>query len=288
MSLKQFSNSIRSIWRNPHIHRGKAIVRHAHWQWKKAWNLFPLEQTISQSRITVPHKSCGVGALINSQELYNYNNMKLIQWLLRGGGVFFDVGANIGSFTLLASELSNVKVFSFEPHPITFQTLQGNVALNHRTNVVLLNVALGNDDGEAFLTNVPGGAMNHIQESSAGNGIAIACARGRSICDAYQVVPQYMKLDVEGFEYDVLAGFEEQLAGVEVLFIEMNGLSNLRSQGQHAIHDLLSHHRLLGPFMCDFNRRTLSREITTNFTEDHLYAASSTLSRLRRMGWHVP
>ena len=127
MGLLQFANSLKSILGNPHINRGKGVARHLHWQYLKAFNRFPLELDISRSRIIAAHRYCGVSALIYSQRLYNYNNMRLLQMLLEDGGSFLDIGANIGSFSLIASEQEKAQVYAFEPHPDTFRLLQRNV-----------------------------------------------------------------------------------------------------------------------------------------------------------------
>ena len=88
MGLLQFTNSLKCILSNPHINRREGVVKHLHWQYLKAFDRFPFEQEISRSRIVAAHKSCGVSALIYSQRLYNYNNMRLLQMLLKGGGDF--------------------------------------------------------------------------------------------------------------------------------------------------------------------------------------------------------
>src|SRR5574337_1157409 len=162
MSLKQFVNSMERILANPHIDKKQGIVRHLQWQGRKLLNLFPLEQRISRSRIIASHRRCSVSALINSQGLYDYNNMKFVGELLRGGGTFIDIGANIGSYTLIGSEGREARVYSFEPHPVTFQLLCKNVELNQRSNVTLYNAALGSSEGEAFLTDRSGSSVNYL------------------------------------------------------------------------------------------------------------------------------
>ena len=88
MGLRQFANSLENILGNPHINRREGIIRHLHWQYLKAFDRFPVELDISHSRIVAAHKRCGVSALIYSQGLYNYNNMRLLQMLLKTGAVF--------------------------------------------------------------------------------------------------------------------------------------------------------------------------------------------------------
>lgn len=83
MGVKQFVNSIERIVCNRQINRGYGLAKHFEWQVRKLLDSFPFEQRISRSRIIAAHRRCGVSALINSQGMYDYNNMHLIQSLLR-------------------------------------------------------------------------------------------------------------------------------------------------------------------------------------------------------------
>ena len=272
MGLQQFANSISRILNNQHINRGRGIVRHLQWQGRKVFNLFPFEQRISRSRIIASHRRCGVSALINIDGLYDYNNMNLIQELLRAGGTFIDIGANIGSYTLIASEANAARVHAFEPHPSTFQMLRTNVELNLRSNVTLHNVALGSLEGEVFLTDRSGSPINHIvpgRRQPTGT-IAVPCHRMDKLCQTAEITPQIVKLDVEGFEYDVLLGFGDLLSSIQVLMIEMNGLSDERSHGQQEIHSLLQSKGFSGPWICRFDQRQMLPATTRN-SEDSLY-----------------
>jgi FkbM family methyltransferase len=286
VSLRQFANSINRILTNHHINRGHGILRHLQWQGRKVLNLFPFEQRISGSGIIASHRRCAVSALINSHGLYDYNNMKLIQDLLRGGGTFVDIGANIGSYTLIGSENSAAQVYAFEPHPITFQMLQKNIDLNQRNNVSLHNVALGSSEGEVFLTDRRGSSINHIVPGSQRppGTVAVPCHRMDHLCQIADITPQIVKIDVEGFEYDVLLGFGEFISSVQLLMIEMNGLSDERSHGQREIHSLLLSKGFSGPWMCRFDQRQMLSVLYGNI-EDSLYISSSFRHHSSRSGF---
>jgi FkbM family methyltransferase len=222
------------------------------------------------------HRGCGVSALIHSQGLYDYNNMNLIQDLLRDGGTFVDIGANIGSYTLIGSENSGAHVHAFEPHPSTFQLLRKNIELNQRSNVTLHNMALGSSEGEVFLTDRSGSSINHIVPGTCqpGGTVAVPCHRMDTLCQSAAITPQIVKIDVEGFEYDVLLGFGDVLSSVHVLMIEMNGLADGRSHGQQEIHSLLFSRGFTGPWMCRFNQRQLL-PVKTLVSEDSIYVSSA-------------
>ena len=76
-------------------------------------------------------------------------------------GVFWDIGANIGYFTVLMANLvgSSGKIFSFEPEPLNFKILQKNIEQNHLENVVLEQSAVGDTDGKIklYLSNTNSG-----------------------------------------------------------------------------------------------------------------------------------
>lgn len=288
MKTVQFIKSVSSIAHNTHINRTKGLAKHLVWQWRKLFNLFPFEQTISQSRICAAHRRCGVSALINSQGLYNYDNMKMLQFVLSQGGTFFDIGANIGSYTLIASELENAQVFSFEPHPGTFELLKKNAALNCRNNIRLFNMALGQSDEEVLLTNETGNAMNHIVSTPNKHTLPVRCSRVDRICEQYGISPQFVKIDVEGFEYDVLAGFGEMLKSVKFLIVEITHLATRGSGSASTIDQLLKSGGLTGPWCCDFDWRTFSphRDAGQEGAADCIYLSPSCSHRLRENGFY--
>lgn len=286
MGIAQLINSIQQIVDNPYVPTGQGLLKHAHWQVRKAFNWFPFEQRLAGSRIVASHRNCGVSALINSQGLYDYNNMRLLQWLLREGGTFFDIGANIGSYTLVASEQSNAQVVAFEPHPTTVKLLSENVRLNGRKNVTVCPMALGQHDGIVWLTDVAGSSVNHSVAQHEGRTVEVPCRRADTFCDERGVTSNYVKLDVEGFEFDVLTGFGSQLHLVELLLIECIGLSELRSVGAQAIHELLIEEGLCGPYRCLFEKKALLAHAGVS-REDAIYLRETVRTRLQTGGWLV-
>lgn len=281
--LRQVGNSLHQILTKPHVPKARGMMRYVGWQGRRALNLFPFEQRISASRIVAAHRRCSVSALIYSQGLYDYDNMQLIQWLLREGGVFWDVGANIGSYTLVASEPDVASVVSFEPHPGTFQILAQNVEMNHRRNVQLFNLALGPTEDVVFLSNEQGSSTNCIEERPSHQTVPVPCRPARAFCTDPQLRPQYVKIDVEGYEYDVLVGFAEWLPTIELLMIEINGLSDSRGCGQDLIDHFLADRGFSGPWRCDFDHRVLL-PLKQPHTEDAIYFSAPFRQRAQVRG----
>jgi hypothetical protein len=72
--------------------------------------------------------------------------------------------------------------------------------------------------------------------------------------------PDVIKIDVEGFEYEVLAGCGAALGAAALLLVEINGLSELRSAGGDRIARLLRNAGADGPYYYDAGRHCLRRQ----------------------------
>ena len=62
--------------------------------------------------------------------LHEFEDMAFVLHFLRPGDLFVDIGANIGSYTVLASGVRKARTMAFEPDPLTFEALSRNIALN--------------------------------------------------------------------------------------------------------------------------------------------------------------
>ena len=154
MSVRQFANSLSIIRRAEEASFGAALARHLLWQGRKLLFPRPIKLRLSQS-VIMDNEPGGVIGLVNMLGCYDYNNMHLVQHLLANSpaaAVFIDVGANIGAYTLIASEAPMATVVSLEPIPAAFEKLQENMRLNGRTRVVTLPVAAGSRPGELRMT----------------------------------------------------------------------------------------------------------------------------------------
>jgi FkbM family methyltransferase len=144
----------------------------------------------------------------------------LLRALLEPGMTFFDVGANVGYFSLLAAHAVGVagRVVSFEPDPRVFEVLRENVRMNELDRVELLNVAAAEDVGRATLVGHPDHADNRgvsrLGSARAGDRsfdvatTSVEEVRTRRGIKTVDVV----KIDVEGAELRVLKGMAAGLA----------------------------------------------------------------------------
>ncbi len=147
-----------------------------------------------------------------------------IKSILQPGMTVFDIGANIGQYTLLAAHCVGPKgqVHSFEPASREFSILRSNVILNGFTNVILQNLAVSSYDGEAVLTTCPEGRGSFNTIGTLTHPFAVElrtwpvrvrCVRLDSyIRDQQLEKVDMIKIDIEGAERDLLLGAQELLS----------------------------------------------------------------------------
>lgn len=147
---------------------------------------------------------------------YEIGTLTILEKLISTNHVVYDVGANIGLMTLFAAQLVGVdgKVYSFEPEPETFKILNNNITLNHLSNVHAFDLALGAKELEGQIhsnLNVNrGSASLIINKDETGCPVKIK-SMDKLINQMELRTPHLIKIDVEGYELEVLKGAEELL-----------------------------------------------------------------------------
>jgi FkbM family methyltransferase len=140
--------------------------------------------------------------------------------LARPGDTFFDVGANLGYYTVKIGGLVGPqgRILSFEPNPQMFEMLSENVAINgYGARAQIFNLALGAEPGELTLTfdpAHPGGASLLLPGEfgpAGGSSATVQIAALDSLVGA-DCIADLIKIDVEGFEPLVFQGMQALLA----------------------------------------------------------------------------
>ena len=152
-----------------------------------------------------------------------------VRWIeeyLRPGEVLYDVGANVGAYSLLAVvAVPGARVVSFEPAPANFAALCANVELNEvGDRVIPVPLALGDRPRSAALDGEGSPGASHTLSEASDEAIAVLVDRLDDIVTRFGLPgPDHLKLDVDGNELEVLAGAAGLLAsgGVKSAMVEL-------------------------------------------------------------------
>jgi FkbM family methyltransferase len=136
---------------------------------------------------------------------YEPEMQKTIANSVTSGSVFYDIGANVGFYSLLASGLvRDGRVFSFEPLPTNVEYLRKHLALNAAENVDVMELAISNEVGPAFFRKEKTGAMGRLEET--GSATVFTSTIDHLLQENRIAPPSYIKMDIEGAELRALLG----------------------------------------------------------------------------------
>lgn len=163
------------------------------------------------------------------------------------GGVFLDVGANAGVYSLNLAALRNprIRIEAFEPDPQLCEALRFNLETNHLSTVNLNQIALGGSEGRVTLVTGNGNkGENHISSSEEEVGQGVEMTTLPSFLARSRITKvNALKIDVEGYECDVLVPlFSEtprqlwpQLLICEAVHDSGNRLKNLLDENGYSL-----------------------------------------------------
>jgi FkbM family methyltransferase len=139
---------------------------------------------------------------------YEPQMQRLMARELRQGSTFYDVGANVGFYSLLSSfRINPGKVFAFEPLPSNVSYLFKHLELNHVENVQVLQIAISNEVGTANFQSERTGAMGRLD--LAGN-VQVKVSTLDALLQSGEIAPpDYVKMDIEGLEFNALLGAKD-------------------------------------------------------------------------------
>jgi FkbM family methyltransferase len=144
---------------------------------------------------------------------YERHMQRLFREHIRPGAIVYDVGANAGFFTLLASKLAgdSGRVYAFEPLPRNLEFLGRHIRLNELANVHNEALAIAATSGEAHFRIAQHASMGGLSEE--GDLRVVTASLDDLIVSGRATRPDFIKMDIEGAESDALRGAKELLAG---------------------------------------------------------------------------
>lgn len=218
---------LRFITRHPLTsRRGAAIRKFAAWQlatrMQGTRHIFPW---VDGSYLAARRGDAGVTGNYYVG-LMDYVDMGFLLHYLRPEDLFVDVGANAGVYTVLASAVVGARTVVFEPVPSTFERLTDHIFLNRMVDRVdARNLGVGARDGHATFTTGLDAANRVVETEQAGAERFGITSLDGALGGARNLVA---KIDVEGFELEVLKGAEGLLRAraIQAMIIELKGKSS--------------------------------------------------------------
>ena len=151
------------------------------------------------------------------------------------GDVLWDIGANVGLYSIYAAKKVNALVFAFEPSVFNLELLARNIFLNQlQGRVTIVPIALSNALGPSLFkmsSTAWGGALSTFGQDFDQHGGKLKSifeyqTMGMTMDEAIQFLnippPRYIKIDVDGIEHFILRGGTEMLKNVESVMVEID------------------------------------------------------------------
>lgn len=250
------------------------LIKFIWWQIISRLKSKVIVQFASKSKLLVSRSMTGATGNIYCG-LHEFSDMGFLLHALRDTDCFLDVGANIGSYSILASSEIGSKVHCFEPIPSTFAHLKANIELNRVSHLCSAhNKGVGeNNDSLTFTSDRD--TVNHV--STSGIGISVPVVRLDDCLLPNK--PLFIKVDVEGYETYVINGgatIFEHNHNMMGLIIELNGSGQRYGESDMAIHE-----KLIGYDFASFFYDPLKRSLLpTQRPGDHntIYIKKANLS----------
>lgn len=211
LMLSSFLATIVFINRHPLSSKAPvaAYWRYARWQIESRLRDEVVFDWVEGSKLVARNGMAGATGNIYCG-LHEFVDMAFLLHLLRPGDLFVDVGANIGSYTVLASAVCGSRSIAIEPDPGTVRSLARNVETNGiGDRVTIIEAALGAAAGTARFT-VGRDTTNRVAAS------ADSATREVEVRTLDEILaneqPVLIKMDVEGYEPQVVSGALATLA----------------------------------------------------------------------------
>jgi FkbM family methyltransferase len=164
----------------------------------------------------------------------------VIRRVVPAGGVFVDVGANIGTYTVRASQIVGPagRVFAIEAHPFTFGFLERTIALNGFANVTAMNIAVG--DGRQIVR-MKYAAANPGETHVSREGDAEIMMQPLDECMAELGIAavDYLKIDVEGYELLVLRGARRIIEASRGIVVQTEQVDQHARRYGHSVPEIV-------------------------------------------------
>lgn len=232
-------NILKYIYSHPFNSENKigGVLNFFKWQINCFLNPYPIIYQYTENAKLIVRKGLTAATGNLYCGLMEFNDMAFLLHFLRRTDLFIDIGANIGAYTLLASSEIKANSISIEPLEDTFSILMDNIFINNiQDNVKAYNIGLGSKISKTHFTKSLD-TINHVATKNERNTVEVQIDTLDNILINEQC-PALIKIDVEGYENEVINGASKTLENnkLKAIIIELNGLSSRYGFDDKNIH----------------------------------------------------
>lgn len=177
------------------------------------------------------NKFNSVSSIILDYGNFEEVELELVHKNLSEKSVFFDIGANVGLYSLSAArQFNNIEIHAFEPVPDTFRELKNNLEKNQLNSKIIINqLAVSNTNESVYMTTDYHSSNYMTESTSLQNKIEVTCTTIDDYVEKYSIQKiDFIKIDVEGQELLVLQGCEQCLKKFKpILLVEIIEQENI-------------------------------------------------------------
>ncbi len=173
-----------------------------------------------------------VPALIN--QYFEEFELELYEKILQPGMTVLDIGANIGIYSIIASEKigDTGAVYAFEPVPENLRLLKHNLELNNTSNVHIVNCAIGDKQGEVEISLVKDDLATHYIGARPSNSISVKVDTVDSFVSTHRLKVGFVKMDIEGYEGHALDGAKRTFSNTDIMLLTEFSADYIRRAGK--------------------------------------------------------
>lgn len=268
-------HTLKFVANHPLNNQRKASALFGFLKWQIVGRLVPgqvVYNWINGSRFIAGPGESGINANIYCG-LQEFSDMAYVLHTMSEEDLFVDIGANVGSYTILACVAKGARGICFEPVPTTYQRLLDNIRLNDvSSHVKAFNIGLSDKEGELTFT-ASENSMNHVAADSerATDVVKVKVLSLDKILDGES--PSMLKIDVEGFETPVIRGAHETLnnKSLHSVIMELNGSGSRYGFSENTILNTMKDYGFSTYTYEPFSRELKSLEGKNNLSENTLF-----------------
>jgi FkbM family methyltransferase len=166
-------------------------------------------------------------------EIWAFRKYDYFGFRVNAGDVVVDIGANIGTFSLYAAKACGAsRVISFEPFPDNYRMLSKNVETNQLSNVTFVNEAVAGQSGLRTLKLDPADSGSHsLVWDSSERAIEVKCCTLNDVFERFSLAKiDYLKMDCEGSEYEILENATSRLQQISRISMETHTTADRKAE----------------------------------------------------------